>query len=76
MKTVGVAEFKAKCTKYLDEVVRRGEALVITRRGKKVAEVRRAGGAAARREELRGSVFYHGSVIRPVNVRWEADAGR
>lgn len=73
MKSVGVSEFKAKCTKFLADVVEKGEPVVITRRGRRVAEVRRLVDESPGREDLRGSVSYHGSVLDPIGERWEAE---
>jgi antitoxin (DNA-binding transcriptional repressor) of toxin-antitoxin stability system len=39
MKTAGVREFKAKLSRYLEDV-RRGEVILVTDRGEVVAEVR------------------------------------
>ena len=76
MRSIGVSEFKARCTKILADVVEKGEAVIITRRGKRVAEVRRLGGGTSGRQDLRGSVTYHGSVLRSIDERWEADRSR
>lgn len=38
-KTMGAAEFKAKCLAILDEVQATGESITITKRGKPVATV-------------------------------------
>jgi len=38
-RTIKASEFKAKCLKLIDEVAERGEALVITKRGKPVVRV-------------------------------------
>jgi prevent-host-death family protein len=39
MKEVAISEFKAKCLAILDEVQKTQQPIVITRRGKPVAEV-------------------------------------
>jgi prevent-host-death family protein len=41
-KTIGAAEFKAKCLRILDEVERTGEPVTITKRGRVVGELRPA----------------------------------
>ena len=38
-RTIKASEFKAKCLALLDEVERTGETLVITKKGKPVAQV-------------------------------------
>ena len=39
VRTITASEFKAKCLKIMDEVAETGERVVITKRGKPVAEV-------------------------------------
>lgn len=39
-KVVGIAEFKANCTKLLNEMERDGEPITITKRGKRIAELK------------------------------------
>ena len=39
MRTMGAAEFKARCLRIMDEVHRRRESVVITKKGKPVARV-------------------------------------
>lgn len=39
MRTMGAGEFKAKCLAVLDDVLRTGEPLTVTKRGKPVAKV-------------------------------------
>ena len=38
-RTVGVAEFKARCLELLDGVGTRGDAIIVTKRGKPIATV-------------------------------------
>ena len=37
--TVGVAEFKARCLELLDGVGRRGDEIIITKRGRPIAQI-------------------------------------
>lgn len=37
--TVGVADFKARCLKLLDDVGTRGDEIVVTKRGKPIAKI-------------------------------------
>jgi prevent-host-death family protein len=37
--TLGISEFKAKCLRLLEEIERRGDHLVITKRGRPIARV-------------------------------------
>jgi prevent-host-death family protein len=50
--TVPVTEFKAKCLRLLDEVEKKGDRIIITKRGRPVAQV---GPAEATRSPLRGT---------------------
>jgi prevent-host-death family protein len=50
--TVPVTEFKAKCLRLLDEVEKKGDRIIITKRGRPVAQV---GPAEAARRPLRGT---------------------
>jgi prevent-host-death family protein len=49
--TVPVTEFKAKCLRLLDEVEKKGDRIVITKRGRAVAQV---GPIANTKPRLRG----------------------
>jgi antitoxin (DNA-binding transcriptional repressor) of toxin-antitoxin stability system len=44
MRTMKASEFKAKCLKVLDEVAATGEPVLVTKRGKVVAELKAAAG--------------------------------
>lgn len=64
---ISVTEFKAKCLALIEQVHRTREPLVITKRGKAVAELR-----AARSDEeeapwavLEDSVSYYGDPFEP-----------
>ncbi len=70
--TVAAGEFKAKCLKLIDEVAETRKPLVITKRGKPVAEVipiRLQGDLVG---SMRGSVLWEGDIISPIDVEWEA----
>ncbi|MYA59577.1 MAG: type II toxin-antitoxin system Phd/YefM family antitoxin [Chloroflexi bacterium] len=73
VRTFTASEFKAKCLKIMDEVAETGERVVITKRGKPVAEVLPA---RARRKSMfgamRGMITYKGDIISPVDVEWDA----
>ncbi len=73
MRTITASEFKAKCLKIMDEVAESGEGVVITKRGKPVAELQQA--RELRKPifgALRGSVLYEGDIISPIDVEWDA----
>jgi prevent-host-death family protein len=67
------SEFKAKCLALLDEVERSGQAVIITKHGKPVAELvphrttkRNARGI------LKDKLFVVGDIISPIDVEWDA----
>ena len=79
-KEVGVprimkaAEFKAKCLQVMDEVARTGEPIIVTKRGKPVAQL----APVARKPKmlrgfLKGIIKSHGDIISPIDVKWDAD---
>ncbi len=72
-RIIKASEFKAKCLAVLDEVERTRQSVVITKRGKPVAEL--VPHKPAKRELLglfkgRGEIL--GDIISPIDVEWEA----
>jgi prevent-host-death family protein len=71
---IGAAEFKAKCLQLLDEISeRKGDAIIITKRGKPVARlapVAEAGGPIY--GALKGLAHIKGDLTEPLDVAWEA----
>ena len=72
-KTMSAAEFKAKCLDVLDQVARRHEPVIVTKRGKAVAQVvpiikrpKQLWGA------MKGEIRVTGDIVRPLDVEWEA----
>lgn len=72
-KTMSAAEFKAKCLDVLDQVAARHEAVVVTKRGKPVAQVvpilkrpKHLWGA------MKGAIEIRGDIVSPLDVEWEA----
>lgn len=72
-KTIKASEFKAKCLALMDEVAQTGNAVVITKKGKPVAELvphrsrkRNALGI------LKNRLIIKGDIISPIDVEWEA----
>ena len=73
VRTVTASEFKAKCLKIMDEVAETGERVVITKRGKPVAELMQA-------RELRKPIFGSmrhtmkiiGDIDAPLDIEWDA----
>jgi prevent-host-death family protein len=72
-RIIKASEFKAKCLALLDEVERTGETLVITKKGKPVAEV--TPHKPAKRSPIgiwKGRIEILGDIISPIDVEWEA----
>jgi len=72
--TIPAGEFKAKCLKLLDQVAGKRETLIITKRGKPVAELK------PNHQEsepfvgsMKGSVVWMGDIFSPIDVEWEAN---
>lgn len=73
-KTYKAGEFKGKCLKILDDVVREKEAVYITKRGKRVAELIPPSETRKDLEEsLAGSVVFETDLISPIDETWNAD---
>ena len=72
-RTIKASEFKAKCLAVLDEVERTRQPVVITKRGKPIAElVPHAPKKRSARGILKNELFITGDIISPVDVEWEA----
>ncbi len=71
--TIAAGEFKAKCLKLLDEVAEKRQTLVITKRGRPVAQV---APIPAKHQDIvgsmKGSVTILGDIISPLDVEWDA----
>jgi prevent-host-death family protein len=65
---VAAGAFKAKCLSLLDEVAQTGRPLVVTKRGKPVAEVVPVQEAPS----LMGSVVREADLVSPVGADWDA----
>ncbi len=70
--TVAAGVFKAKCLKLIDEVAEKRKPLIITKRGKPVAEVIPIRSQGDLVGSMRGSVLWEGDIISPIDVEWEA----
>jgi prevent-host-death family protein len=72
-RMIKASEFKAKCLALLDEVERTGDRLVITKKGKPVADL---GPHKPRKRGLfglfKGRMEIVGDIISPIDVEWEA----
>ncbi len=78
MKTVTATELKAKCLSILDEVESTGEVVVVTKRGRKVAQISAAPSQTATypQEALFGTVATVGDIVAPVLETDDWDAVR
>ena len=75
MRSIPAGRFKAQCLALLDDVANTGETIVVTKRGKPVAQLIPLEPPAS----LIGSVTYLVSdeeLMAPIDVIWEAEAGR
>jgi prevent-host-death family protein len=72
-RTIKASEFKAKCLAIMDEVAKTGQAVVITKNGKPVAElVPHQPRKKNARGILKDRLFITGDIISPIDVEWEA----
>ena len=73
-RTMSATEFRARCYRLLDEVAETGREIVITKRGKPVAQLRPI-------RPVRKSLFgrdrdiikIHGDIGAPIDVEWDAE---
>jgi antitoxin (DNA-binding transcriptional repressor) of toxin-antitoxin stability system len=80
-KTISAVEFEGRCKELIELVTRTRQPLLITRRGKAVAQISpfsysKTRGKKAMRAQpldpLEGSILYEGDLISPIDVRWKA----
>jgi prevent-host-death family protein len=72
-RIIKASEFKAKCLAVLDEVERTRQPVVITKRGKPIAElVPHTAKKRALWGILKDELFIEGDIISPIDVEWEA----
>lgn len=76
METIAISKFKATCLAVLDEVARSGEPILITKRGKPIAEVvpsTRTGTGERKLGALAGTGRITGDIISPASEEsdWE-----
>ncbi|MCZ8132567.1 MAG: type II toxin-antitoxin system Phd/YefM family antitoxin [Steroidobacteraceae bacterium] len=73
MRTVKASEFKARCLALMDEVARTGEPVLVTKRGRPVAELRPATGHGKRGlAAWKGQVRIVGDIVSPLDEPSEA----
>jgi prevent-host-death family protein len=72
-RMIKASEFKAKCLALLDEVDRTGDVIVVTKKGKPVAELRPH--RPVKRSIIgiwKGKTEILGDIVSPIDVEWEA----
>ncbi|WP_157138666.1 type II toxin-antitoxin system Phd/YefM family antitoxin [Asticcacaulis biprosthecium] len=70
--SIGAGDFKAKCLKLLDQVAETRQPLTITKHGKPVARLVPIEPKRPLFGALKGSVYYEGDIISPIDVEWDA----
>lgn len=70
-QTIGVADFKARCLQILEDVGARGDEIIITKRGKPIAQI---GPIRPEFPELTGMFpgTTHGDIVNVTLGDWEA----
>lgn len=64
-------QFKARCLEIMDEVAATGEPVIVTKRGKAVAQLAPiARKPRTLRGFLKGRVRTLGDITKPIKVRW------
>jgi prevent-host-death family protein len=70
--SIGAGEFKAECLRLLDSVAKTRRPLVITKRGKAVAQLVPMPDAPALFGALAGSVVHEADLVAPTGEVWDA----
>ena len=74
---IKASEFKARCLKLMDEVAENGKEIVITKNGRPVS---RLVPHVERPKSIvgidKGKIEILGDIIEPIDVEWDAAAGR
>jgi prevent-host-death family protein len=74
--SISAAAFKADCLKLMNRVAKTGEAIVITKHGKPVAQlVPIPPEPKSMFGYMKGTVQIHGDIVAPVGESWSALAG-
>ena len=78
-RKMSTTEFKAKCLEVVEEVERTRQTIVVTRRGKAVAQLapvsapKRRHTVKSLHAALQGLVTIQGDIISPIDATWNAD---
>jgi prevent-host-death family protein len=71
--TISTSELKANCARVVGEVAARRTRIVITRRGRPVAEIVPVAESATDLFGFAsGAIVVRGDIVEPIDVRWEA----
>ena len=68
-RSIPAGRFKATCLALLDEVAATGETLVVTKRGRPVAQV----SPVAPPRSLAGSIRRERDLVSPIGGTWDAE---
>ena len=68
-RSIPAGRFKTSCLALLDEVAATGETLVVTKRGRPVAQVT----PVAPPRTLAGSIRRERDLVSPIGGRWDAE---
>lgn len=73
---IAAGKFKARCLKLMDRVKQNRERIIITKRGRPVAQLVPVDDEQPQDifGALRGLVLEEGDILRPLGETWEADA--
>ena len=72
--TIGAGEFKAKCLRLIDEVARRREELIITKRGQPLAKLVPVESEITLFGTMAGSIAHEGDLVSRIDLPWDATA--
>jgi prevent-host-death family protein len=75
MKTISATKFKAHCLQLMKEVRDTGQTVIVTNRGKPLAQIGPVAGDAAPRFEIgkfEGMAKVVGDIISPLDIEWDA----
>lgn len=77
-QVIPAGEFKAKCLQLMDQVQKHHSAIIITKRGKPVAQLvpfepRKSPRRKALFGYMKGSIEIIGDIISPLDESWEAE---
>ena len=68
-RTIPAGRFKTACLALLDEVAATGETLIVTKRGRPVAQVT----PVTPPRGLAGSIRREGDLVSPIGEAWETE---